>query len=209
MCIFVVVNEMKKLPVLIYIHGGAYSKLSSDDAQFGPDFLVEREIIFVTMSYRLGVLGFMSLGTPEYSGNMGLKDQQMALKWVYDNIHHFNGDNGKITLGGHSVGAISTNYHMINDESKKYFQQILCISDSGINTDLYVDGDHRCIMEVFANYSNNPVENDDDLIKFLDNVLVGHLVQLTKTTYSHTRPIWVPLVESEFLLSEFFKLKLV
>lgn len=59
----------------------------------------------VTINYRVSVFGFLSLGLPEYSGNMGLKDQQLALEWVHENIHHFGGDNKRITISGHSAGA--------------------------------------------------------------------------------------------------------
>lgn len=58
----------------------------------------------MTLNYRVGVLGFMSLGTPDYSGNMGLKDQNLALKWVKNNIESFGGDAGRITIFGHSAG---------------------------------------------------------------------------------------------------------
>lgn len=71
---------------------------------YGPDFLLEQDVILVTMNYRLGAFGFMSLNTKSYSGNMGLKDQQMALKWTHRNIRHFNGNRQQITLVGHSAG---------------------------------------------------------------------------------------------------------
>lgn len=89
---------------MFWIHGGAFYELSGNDFLFGPDFLIEQNVIVVTINYRLGVFGFLSLDTPEYSGNMGLKDQQMALKWVYENIDQFHGDKHRITIFGESAG---------------------------------------------------------------------------------------------------------
>lgn len=67
--------------------------------------MIEHEIIVVTLNHRVGMFGFLSLGTPEYSGNMGMKDQQLAMKWVYHNIEYFGGDNQQITIAGHSSGG--------------------------------------------------------------------------------------------------------
>lgn len=89
---------------MVHIVGGGFISNPADDSLAGPDFLVEHGIIIVTFNYRLGVFGFMNLDTPEYSGNMGMKDQQMAMQWVHKNIEHFGGDQNKITLSGHSTG---------------------------------------------------------------------------------------------------------
>lgn len=140
----------------------------------------------------------MSLGTPEYSGNMGLKDQQMALKWIYENIENFDGDKTRITLSGHSAGSAAVHHHMLNDESKEYFNQIISMSDTGNNGDLYQDGDHQCIIEVFANHSFTPFENDTHMVEFLNTLEVGFLMQLTKTTQNTINPIWAPTIESQY-----------
>lgn len=55
------------------------------------------------------MLGFMSLGMPDYSGNQGLKDQNLALKWIKDNIERFGGDAERITIFGHSAGEYGNN----------------------------------------------------------------------------------------------------
>lgn len=94
----------KNLPVMFYIFGGRYNKGSADEMRYGPDFLIDENVIVVTINYRLGVFGFMSLGTENYPGNLGLRDQIHALKWVNENIRSFGGDNKKITVFGHSAG---------------------------------------------------------------------------------------------------------
>ena len=55
-------------------------------------FLLDHDVVVVSLNYRLGVFGFLSLNTSEVSGNQGLRDQQLAMKWVQNNIHHFGGD---------------------------------------------------------------------------------------------------------------------
>lgn len=90
--------------MLFFSPGGAFRRDSGGDNLNGPDFLVEQNIIVVTFNYRLSVFGFLSLKTPLYSGNMALKDQQLALKWIHTNIVRFGGDDTRITLGGFSAG---------------------------------------------------------------------------------------------------------
>lgn len=97
--------------MLLYIFGGAFVGGCGDDFATGPDFLLEHEVILVTFNHRVNLFGFMSLGTPEYSGNMALKDQLLAMQWTYENIKYFGGDHTQITLGGHSSGAL---YYKLN-----------------------------------------------------------------------------------------------
>lgn len=91
------------------------------------------------MNYRLGPFGFLSLGTPEYSGNMGLKDQLLAIRWVNENIEQFGGDKSAITLFGESAGAASTHFHVISSASRGLFQRAIVQSASTLSRWSYSD----------------------------------------------------------------------
>jgi carboxylesterase type B len=112
----------KKLPVLVFIHGGAFQTGSSADplpsdqkqALYDGAFLASSQrIVVVTLNYRLGALGFLA-GVNGLKGNFGFMDQQLALEWVRDNIGAFGGDATKVTLSGESAGAMSVGLHMLS-----------------------------------------------------------------------------------------------
>ncbi|XP_072929862.1 carboxylic ester hydrolase [Epargyreus clarus] len=119
-----------KLAVMVWIHGGAFSVGSGNAFLYGPDHLVSAGVVLVTLNYRLGALGFLSLDNEEVSGNMGLKDQVMALKWVRDNIEYFGGDPTRVTIFGESAGAASVHLHMLSSASQGLFHG--AIAQSGL-----------------------------------------------------------------------------
>ncbi|XP_054280288.1 cholinesterase 2-like [Macrosteles quadrilineatus] len=116
-------------PVMVYIHGGGFSFGSSSSLQYGPDFLIPQEVILVTANYRLGAAGFLTLGTPDAPGNLGLYDTMLALKWVQQEIRMFGGDPTLVTLFGHSAGSVLVMSHYISPVSTGLFKQ--AISQSG------------------------------------------------------------------------------
>ncbi|XP_050563387.1 juvenile hormone esterase-like [Spodoptera frugiperda] len=113
------------LPVMVFIHGGSFKFGSGDVDVYGPDFLVAKDVIVVTINYRLDVLGFLTLGTKEVPGNAAMKDQVFALRWVNKNIKYFGGDNQKVTLFGESAGAVAVGYHLVSPMSKGLFQRAI------------------------------------------------------------------------------------
>ena len=99
------------LPVMVFIHGGAYSVGSSAEHPANGEALVrEGEVVYVSFNYRLGALGYLDFTryfTPErpLESNLGLRDQVAALEWVRDNIEAFGGDPQNVTLFGESAGG--------------------------------------------------------------------------------------------------------
>ncbi|XP_011157167.1 venom carboxylesterase-6 [Solenopsis invicta] len=108
------------LPVLFWIHGGAFQSQSGMTEK--PTYLMDHDVIFVTINYRLGVMGFLSTEDEVVPGNMGLKDQNMALRWVSENIEWFGGDQKKVTLVGLSAGGASVHYHYLSQLSAGLFR---------------------------------------------------------------------------------------
>ncbi|MFM8445698.1 MAG: carboxylesterase/lipase family protein [Methylococcus sp.] len=104
--------ENAKLPVLVFIHGGAFVGGSGADALYDGTYLAaHHRAILVTLNYRLGVLGFLATAG---GGNFGLLDQQAALRWVKDNIARFGGDPSKVTVFGESAGGMSVGLHLLS-----------------------------------------------------------------------------------------------
>jgi para-nitrobenzyl esterase len=99
------------LPVLVWIHGGAYIFGTSSQPLFDAGHLVTNgDVVVVTVNYRLGALGFLDLssfGTEEhpFDSNLAVQDVLLALNWVRDNIAVFGGDPGRVTLFGESAGG--------------------------------------------------------------------------------------------------------
>lgn len=97
----------KKKTVIVYIYGGAFAMGDATDQALGPDFLISEDNILVKIQYRLGIFGFLNLGCcSEYTGNMGLKDQQLALQWIHENIEQFSGNKNQILVFGVSAGEL-------------------------------------------------------------------------------------------------------
>lgn len=101
------------LPVMVFIHGGAFIMGSSADPMIdGAHMAASRRVVVVSLNYRLGVLGFLALD--DLTGNYGLLDQQLALQWVQQNIGRFGGDPRQVTLFGQSAGAMSVSLHLLS-----------------------------------------------------------------------------------------------
>ncbi|HEX5356124.1 MAG TPA: carboxylesterase/lipase family protein [Aquabacterium sp.] len=120
-----------KLPVMVWIHGGAF--LSGSAADYDMTTLARKgRAVVVSINYRVGAFGFFrqpELAAQNVSPNLGLQDQQAALRWVQSQIGHFGGDPSRVTIFGHSAGGASTCLHLVSPQSKGLFHR--AISQSG------------------------------------------------------------------------------
>lgn len=110
-----------KIPVVVWIHGGAVVKGSAYDSHFDPDKLItlsasiDKPVIYVAINYRLTIFGFARLPVlkDQHSLNAGMRDQRAAFQWVQDNIAEFGGDPTRITAYGLSAGATAASLQLV------------------------------------------------------------------------------------------------
>ena len=125
-----------KLPVMFWIHGGAYRTGSGITMSTDGDAWAQHGVILVTINYRLNVLGFLNhpalTAESGKSGNYGLYDQVAALKWTYENIGQFGGDPDNITIAGQSAGARSVKYLSTSPLAKPYISKAIVESGGGL-----------------------------------------------------------------------------
>lgn len=131
-------NSPNLYPVMVFIHGGGYTLGSSH--QYPGVFLAERNVVVVTINYRLGPLGFLSTNDRNSAGNYGMFDQVRALEWVKLNIERFRGNPHVVTLFGQSTGAASVGLHLLSPRSDKLFQRAILQSGSDRSEWSYIEG---------------------------------------------------------------------
>lgn len=104
--------DSEKRPVMVWIHGGAFAIGAGSQSTYDGRHLAARDVVVVTINYRLGAFGFLDLadvsgGEMPGSGTEGLADQILALQWVRQNISTFGGDPENVCLFGESAGGMS------------------------------------------------------------------------------------------------------
>jgi para-nitrobenzyl esterase len=123
------------LPVMVWIYGGGFNAGGTSEARQDGQFLAHRNVVVVSMNYRLGIFGFfvhpaLTAESPHHaSGNYGLMDAAAAIAWVKRNIKAFGGDPGNVTIFGESAGSFAVSALMASPLSKDLIQK--AIGESG------------------------------------------------------------------------------
>ncbi|XP_013116071.2 esterase B1 [Stomoxys calcitrans] len=172
----------KKLPVMVWIYGGAFNTGGCIKSKYGPDYFMQKDVILVTFNYRLSVLGFLSLKDPalEVPGNAGLKDQILALKWVKDNIGHFGGDSENVTLFGESAGAAAVHYLLCADNAKGLFHKAICMSGCVLNNWAFSASTTDLPYKLACSKGYKGKKEDRYVLEFLQNCPAQELLQQDK-----------------------------
>ncbi|XP_066255175.1 uncharacterized protein [Euwallacea similis] len=135
-CLYVNVyapQNAENLAVMVWIYGGAFTSGDSTYDSYVPDFFLDENVVLVSFNYRLGVFGFLSTEDQVASGNFGLKDQVLALKWIRENIAHFGGDSNRVTIFGESAGGASVSYLVQIPQAQGLFDAAIIQSGNSLN----------------------------------------------------------------------------
>ncbi|XP_044735104.1 juvenile hormone esterase-like [Chrysoperla carnea] len=167
----------KLQPVMVFIHGGGFVSGGINylyRLYFGPEFLIQEDVVVVEIQYRLNIFGFLSLDDPKYDipGNAGLKDQVMALKWIQKNIADFGGDPNSVTIFGESAGAASVHLLYLSPLAKGLFHR--AIAQSGAATNPWVTSPNKALE--LADALECPNKTMDAIVECINGTGMNYLL---------------------------------
>ncbi|XP_044307842.1 cholinesterase-like [Varanus komodoensis] len=185
------------VPILAWIHGGGFmTGAASMDLYNGATLAATENIIVASMNYRLGALGFLYF-PPDASGNMGLWDQHLALKWLNENAAAFGGNVSQLTLVGHSAGAAAVGYHLLSPASQPLFAHAVMQSGSPSSSWAWK---HPEAMKQSALYLGDivqcPKHNYSAVVSCLQDTEIGAKV------FYHVDALFSPTSDGDFLPDE-------
>ncbi|XP_043272746.1 venom carboxylesterase-6-like [Venturia canescens] len=159
-----ITDRKESMPVIVYIHSGAFQ--FGDGATHRPHYLMDHDVVLVTLNYRLGPLGFLSTRDEIVPGNMGLKDQTLALAWVAKNIVAFGGDPDSVTITGLSAGAASVHYHYLSPTSRGLFHRGMSVSGTALDCWTQTEASREKAKKLGATMGC-PTNNNEEMIRCL------------------------------------------
>jgi para-nitrobenzyl esterase len=199
--------DKARRPVMVWIHGGAFTIGSGSDPMYDSDVLVRRgNIVLVTINYRLGILGFMRLkdatkGKIPATGNEGLLDQVAALQWVKENIAAFGGDPDNVTVFGESAGSMSIGCLIVMPAAKGLFKK--AILESGVGSVAFPLKVANQGGEAFLQNAGIKAEDADSLLTMTAAQLMESQTKLPTTPPEPGAPLRItmtmPVIDGEII----------
>jgi len=168
-------------PVMFWIHGGGF--VMGSGSSYDPTPLIKEDVLVVTINYRLAALGFLTMGNDLAPGNLGLRDQILALTWVKTLIHHFGGDPTRVTIFGESAGGMSS--HALTMSPKAYDLFSAAIFESGtmlaVKEKYGYSRTHRGSLAVADYFNCSSSSYDQEMLGCLQNIPFTALLGATST----------------------------
>ncbi|XGW17885.1 hypothetical protein V3C99_002470 [Haemonchus contortus] len=192
-------------PVLVFVHGGGY--VSDSSVKYGDvgicEHLCTKDVVVVTIQYRLGFLGFLSTGDEHCPGNFALWDQTLALKWIQENIAAFNGDPGNVTVMGQSAGGASVDLLSICPHSRDLFHKVIPMAGNASCSWAIHD---NMVEECRKFAERNGVRNTNDSKKMIDELrrlpsskfALSLIDKMEKSSVGNTCPVG-PRLDFDFI----------
>ncbi|ANZ43525.1 carboxylesterase [Lentzea guizhouensis] len=184
------------LPVLVWIHGGAYTIGMSSLPEYDGTRLARGGVVVVTFNYRVGLEGFGAFtGSP---ANRGLLDQVAALEWVRDNIHAFGGDPARVTVFGESAGGGSVAALLAMPRARGLFQRAVASSAQGtfFSPELAADIAAACVAELGEDVSTV----DPAVLPLAGDEVTAKMSQFARWgKAAHRGLLFAPVVDGEVL----------
>lgn len=173
---FVPIKFTDRLPIMVWLH--EQSRLH------GPDFLIDEEVIVVTVSYRTGVFGFLNTDDDFARGNMGAKDVLMALQWIRANAGYFNGDVNRVTVFGSGTAATLVASLLLSKSADDLFTRVIIQSGSALSPADYRDYNFEVANKLYWQLGG-PFERFDrkHLYQILSTATTNELASVTRNLY--------------------------
>jgi len=191
------------LPVMVWIHGGGLETGSNNYVDYGPLRLLDQDMIVVTINYRLGPLGYLSLGSDVVPGNAGMLDQVLAMEWVQENIGYFSGDKDRVTVFGESAGSASIAYHLLSPRSVGLFQRGILQSGTalGLTWGGYIPADKA--VQYAAIFAANLQCDEGDLACLQDRdvsdiIRQTRILDIPDDAVPDFGTAWMPVMDAGF-----------
>ncbi|XP_011704230.1 PREDICTED: juvenile hormone esterase-like isoform X2 [Wasmannia auropunctata] len=202
------INLLKKRPVMVWIHGGGYFVGSGNPYWYGPDHIVQKDVVLVTLNYRLSVLGFLNLNDKVATGNQGLKDTVLALKWVKKNILKFGGDPDNVTIFGESAGAGTVHHLALSPFAKGLFHKVIAQSGVVANPWAFVEKPSAGfrMAEKLGNATSDP-KIAYEFLKTIDAKTLTETSQVSLPTEEERlsfEPLFTPSLDTKISSKPFF-----
>jgi len=169
-------NPFALKAVMLWIHGGGFTIGSGSD--YDPIYFMEKDVVVVTINYRLGPLGFLTFGNDLASGNLGLRDQHLAIQWTRNYIQNFGGDPNKITIFGESAGGQSVHAQVLSHHNQGLIHGAIAQSGTILNTPVAARPE-RMAVKVAEKFNCSSNKLDEDMLECLQEIPAQELIEGT------------------------------